>query len=36
LLVLLMHDKIILFNWNMGRPPKKTVLPQYYYDSSLG
>jgi hypothetical protein len=21
------HDKIVLINWNMERPPRKTVLP---------
>jgi hypothetical protein len=32
----IIHNKIILFNWNMERPPEKIVLPQDYYDSSLG
>jgi hypothetical protein len=24
----IVHDKIILVNWNMEQPPEKTVLPQ--------
>jgi hypothetical protein len=33
---IIMHDKIIVFNWNMERPPETTVQPQGLYGSSLG
>jgi hypothetical protein len=29
-------DKIILFNWNMERPPETTVQPQGLYGPGLG
>jgi hypothetical protein len=31
-----MHDKITVFNWNMERQPKTTVLPQNYNGSGPG
>jgi hypothetical protein len=31
-----MHNKIIVFNWNMERQPEKTVLPQDSYGSDIG
>jgi hypothetical protein len=33
---IMIHDKIILFNWNMERPPETTGKPQGLYGSSLG
>ena len=33
--LIIVHDKIILFIWNMERPPKKIVLPQGWYGTSL-
>jgi hypothetical protein len=33
---IIIHDKVILFNWNMKRQIEKTMQPQDYYDSSLG
>jgi hypothetical protein len=31
-----MHNKIIVFNWNMESQPEKTVLPQDCYGSDIG
>jgi hypothetical protein len=33
---IIMHDKIILFNWNMEWPPETTMQPQGLYGSGLG
>jgi hypothetical protein len=34
-LFIILHDKITLFNWNMERPPEKTVLPQGWNGTPL-
>jgi hypothetical protein len=31
----IVHDKIVLVNWNMERPPEETVLPQEWNRMSL-